>query len=86
MIDSRLNLKIHPYEQPKQYNVPAERLQVTFATPLRSLNSPLQPGCYAAGNYRDRLGSITAGKLSKLRRTQSIPTSLFSLIFWDVFA
>jgi hypothetical protein len=32
-------------------NVPAERLQVTFATPPRSLNSPLQPGCYAAGNY-----------------------------------
>jgi 5-methylcytosine-specific restriction endonuclease McrA len=29
-------------------NVPAERLQVTFATPPKSLNSPLQPVCYAA--------------------------------------
>jgi len=36
---------------PKQlcgHNVPAERLQVTFATPPRSPTSPLQPGCYAA--------------------------------------
>ena len=29
-------------------NVPAERLQVAFASPPRSLFSPLQPGCYAA--------------------------------------
>lgn len=31
--------------------------------------------------YLERLGSLTLGKLSKLRRTQSIPTSLLSLIF-----
>jgi hypothetical protein len=31
--------------------------------------------------YLDKFGSTTLGKLSKLRRTQSIPTSLFSLIF-----
>lgn len=36
--------------------------------------------CYGTGNYRDRLGSTTAGKLSKLRRTQSIPTSLFNFM------
>jgi hypothetical protein len=30
---------------------------------------------------RDKFGSTTAGKLAKLRRTQSMPTSLFSLIF-----
>jgi hypothetical protein len=29
-------------------NVPVERLLVTFSSPLRSLVSPLQPGCYAA--------------------------------------
>ncbi|MGL5083699.1 MAG: hypothetical protein ACRC8A_19630 [Microcoleaceae cyanobacterium] len=28
-----------------QDNVPAERLQTTFATSPRSLDSPLQPGC-----------------------------------------
>jgi Phage integrase, N-terminal SAM-like domain len=39
-----------------------------------------------AGNYRDKLGSTTAGKLSKFRRTQSIPTSLFSLIRCGVLA
>ena len=31
--------------------------------------------------YFERFGSTTLGKLSKLRRTQSMPTSLLSLIF-----
>ncbi len=31
--------------------------------------------------YFERLGETTLGKLSKLRRTQSIPISLLSLIF-----
>jgi hypothetical protein len=34
----------------------------------------------------DKFGVTIFGKLSKLRRTQSIPTSLFSLIFWGVSA
>jgi hypothetical protein len=35
----------YPHLELKAANVPDERLQVTFATPPRSLNSPLQPGC-----------------------------------------
>jgi hypothetical protein len=36
-------------------DVPALLLQVTFATPPRSLGSPLQSGCYAVLRFQDIL-------------------------------
>ena len=49
------------------------------------LEPPVFPGLNNAesifASYLERFGSTTLGKLSKLRRTQSIPTSLLSLIF-----
>ncbi|NJL40515.1 MAG: hypothetical protein HC899_30055 [Leptolyngbyaceae cyanobacterium SM1_4_3] len=32
----------------KQHNVPLQRRLVTFASPPRSFNRPLQGGCYTA--------------------------------------
>ena len=34
--------------------------------------------------YLEKFGSTMSGQFSKLRLAQSIPTSLFSLIFWGV--